>query len=365
MFRMHPESRAAAVAAAALAVVCASPRARAQTLPSGIFAVDRFACAGSPTAKSLDGDVRITNPGSIGLKAWGAHVEITPDGSASAVTETPFQETTLSPSELDELTGRCAAIVDNGSGAGRCYCRPERDAAARPGVVEPGTLCANLYVFAADQQLAECCSCPLTPDGLVTVPVRDLTSNPLTGDVLDRGVVAILTSLPSSSGECDPTVPQLPVVPTTTTTTTSTSTTTSTTVPGASTTTTVTTPLPTTTTSTTEATTAACDGLAGVALVDCTLGEAAAASGCDSTTASAGVRKQLRKRMRSLQHRLDAADARGGTAWTKAMRRAGKQIDGVEHMLTKAAKRRHVSASCMTAVEANLAAAQAAMDTLE
>src|SRR6185503_9793276 len=93
--------------------------------------------------------------------------------------------------------------------------------------VEAGTTCANLYVFAEDQQLAECCACPITPDGLVSLSVRDdLTSNPLTGDVPERGVIAMLTSLPSTDGACDPTVPSLPLPSTTTTTTTSSTTTT-------------------------------------------------------------------------------------------------------------------------------------------
>lgn len=58
-----------------------------------------------------------------------------------------------------------------------------------------GDLCAMIYVFRPDQQLAECCGCPVTPNGLVTLSVgRDLTSNPLTDDPFPSGVIKILSS---------------------------------------------------------------------------------------------------------------------------------------------------------------------------
>jgi hypothetical protein len=66
-------------------------------------------------------------------------------------------------------------------------------------------LCANIYVFAADQQPTECCSCLITPNGLVTTSVRNqLTKNPLTGIVPPDGVVKIVSSLVPPQG-CDPT----------------------------------------------------------------------------------------------------------------------------------------------------------------
>jgi hypothetical protein len=68
-------------------------------------------------------------------------------------------------------------------------------------------LCANIYVFAADQQPTECCACPITPNGLVTASVKkNLTSNPLTGVVPPDGVVQIISSLPGPGGVCDPTI---------------------------------------------------------------------------------------------------------------------------------------------------------------
>jgi hypothetical protein len=44
-----------------------------------------------------------------------------------------------------------------------------------------GSLCANIYVFTPDEQPLECCSCPVTPNGLASFSAqRDLISNPLT-----------------------------------------------------------------------------------------------------------------------------------------------------------------------------------------
>jgi len=72
------------------------------------------------------------------------------------------------------------------------------------GVLASGVdLCANIYVFAADQQPTECCSCPVTPNGLVTASVRKITSNPETGVVPPDVVIQIISSL--SSKGCDPT----------------------------------------------------------------------------------------------------------------------------------------------------------------
>jgi hypothetical protein len=68
-----------------------------------------------------------------------------------------------------------------------------------------GNLCAQIYVFDAFQELSECCACEVTPDGLRTLSVNtDLTSNPLTGVVLNTGVVSIVSGIVPSSGVCSP-----------------------------------------------------------------------------------------------------------------------------------------------------------------
>lgn len=71
-----------------------------------------------------------------------------------------------------------------------------------------GNVCAMIYVFAADQQMAECCGCVQSHNDLTTYSVNsNLASfeNTLTPDPVPNGVIKIVSSLPNSSGICDPT----------------------------------------------------------------------------------------------------------------------------------------------------------------
>jgi hypothetical protein len=68
-----------------------------------------------------------------------------------------------------------------------------------------GNLCAMIYVFAADQQLDECCGCVETHNGLRKLSVRNnLTSKPLTGVVPFSGVIKVVSAAVNDS-PCDPT----------------------------------------------------------------------------------------------------------------------------------------------------------------
>jgi len=67
-----------------------------------------------------------------------------------------------------------------------------------------GDLCALIYVFSADQQMAECCGCTVTPNGLRTLSVeRDLASNALTGVRLTTGAIKIVSSSQPATGGCN------------------------------------------------------------------------------------------------------------------------------------------------------------------
>jgi hypothetical protein len=72
-----------------------------------------------------------------------------------------------------------------------------------------GNICADIYVFDPNQELSECCSCLVTPDGLLQLSVHfDLTSNPLTGVFLDTGAIKIVSAA-VSGGACSlPTAPK-------------------------------------------------------------------------------------------------------------------------------------------------------------
>jgi hypothetical protein len=68
-----------------------------------------------------------------------------------------------------------------------------------------GELCANIYVFAADQQMTECCSCPITADGLLTLSLNsNLTGNPMTSVSPSSGMIKLVSSS-GTGGACDPT----------------------------------------------------------------------------------------------------------------------------------------------------------------
>src|ERR1035441_3637033 len=57
-------------------------------------------------------------------------------------------------------------------------------------------LYASIYVFDDSEELTECCSCVITPDGLLSESVnKNLTANPLTGIKPTRGVIKIISSL--------------------------------------------------------------------------------------------------------------------------------------------------------------------------
>src|SRR6202030_3003630 len=84
---------------------------------------------------------------------------------------------------------------------------PAPDAKVRidnPGLTY-GNLCAMIYVFAADQQMAECCGCVETHNGLRKLSVHDdLTTTPLTGVRLSSGVIKVISAAVNNS-RCDPT----------------------------------------------------------------------------------------------------------------------------------------------------------------
>jgi hypothetical protein len=66
-----------------------------------------------------------------------------------------------------------------------------------------GNICAAIYVFDPNQEISECCSCLLSPDGLRTLSVNtDLTGAPLTGVMLTTGSIEIVSTPPLVNGVC-------------------------------------------------------------------------------------------------------------------------------------------------------------------
>jgi len=62
-------------------------------------------------------------------------------------------------------------------------------------------LWASFYVFDDSEEMQECCSCEVTPDGLTSESVeKNLTSNPLTGVLKTRGVIKVISSSVAAVG---------------------------------------------------------------------------------------------------------------------------------------------------------------------
>jgi hypothetical protein len=65
-----------------------------------------------------------------------------------------------------------------------------------------GAICANVYVYDAAEEIIACCSCPVTPNGLVSLSAqRDLIINPLTRQIPNSIVIKILATAPVG-GSC-------------------------------------------------------------------------------------------------------------------------------------------------------------------
>ncbi len=94
-------------------------------------------------------------------------------------------------------------IVNDGSGGtlGAAVDGTTAPAALADAVAD---VCANIYVYNDVQEQQECCSCPLTPNSLLTFSViSDLTSNPLNPkESLSAGVIKIVGSTPADPADC-------------------------------------------------------------------------------------------------------------------------------------------------------------------
>jgi hypothetical protein len=63
----------------------------------------------------------------------------------------------------------------------------------------PGTICVNVYTFDFREEMASCCSCAVTPNGLISLSVQqDLISKTLTPQKPASGVIKLLATVPPS-----------------------------------------------------------------------------------------------------------------------------------------------------------------------
>ena len=95
----------------------------------------------------------------------------------------------------------------NLTNAGRVFQDDQEECSFAPVIDPAGDICANVYVFAEDQQLIACCACALTPNHLRTLSTqKDLISKTLTPGV-PLGVTVALLASDGSSGVCNPSNP--------------------------------------------------------------------------------------------------------------------------------------------------------------
>ena len=65
-----------------------------------------------------------------------------------------------------------------------------------------GAICANVYVFDPSEEIVSCCSCPVTPNGLVSLSAKnDLISNTFTPAVPTAIVIKLVATVPVG-GSC-------------------------------------------------------------------------------------------------------------------------------------------------------------------
>lgn len=79
------------------------------------------------------------------------------------------------------------------------------------GLTPIGDLCANIYVFTSDQEMVECCSCFVSPNGMLQLSLdTNLTANPLANPAIVplpvAGAVKLVSSNPFPSDSCTETL---------------------------------------------------------------------------------------------------------------------------------------------------------------
>lgn len=66
-----------------------------------------------------------------------------------------------------------------------------------------GSICANVYAFAADEEIVSCCSCPVTPNGVVSLSAQSsILGNALSGRLASTTLAVALVSTLPVGGSC-------------------------------------------------------------------------------------------------------------------------------------------------------------------
>jgi hypothetical protein len=188
-------SAALTVSSPALASISISPAS--PTIPLGsslqLGAIGSFT-DGSTQDLTNSAIWSVVNPSVVNLSSTG-------NANAQQVGSTSVEAT------LSSIQGSTMIVIEPIAATSYFTAGPEMiDTTFRftnPGSDEPN-LCAMTYVFDQDQQMAECCGCLISQNGLRTLSLNhDLISNPLTGTAPVTGSVLLVTADYVSNPSCN------------------------------------------------------------------------------------------------------------------------------------------------------------------
>jgi hypothetical protein len=78
------------------------------------------------------------------------------------------------------------------------------NAGSLAGTDPSGTICANVYAFAPTEEIVSCCSCRVTPNGLVSLSLKnDIMNNTLYSQFVQNSVTVKLVATAAGSGPCN------------------------------------------------------------------------------------------------------------------------------------------------------------------
>jgi hypothetical protein len=78
------------------------------------------------------------------------------------------------------------------------------NAGSLAGTDPDGTICANVYAFAPTEEIVSCCSSRVTPNGLVSLSLKnDIMNNTLYSQFVQNSVTVKLVATAAGSGNCN------------------------------------------------------------------------------------------------------------------------------------------------------------------
>jgi len=102
----------------------------------------------------------------------GIAVAVSPLGSCGPVADSPCAALAANTSTLVEVGSYTLDVADN------LVRLINPSGSANPAVAQSAAACAMIYVFDSDEEMGECCGCPISPAGVLTASVKaELTDN--------------------------------------------------------------------------------------------------------------------------------------------------------------------------------------------